>query len=83
MKEYQKVNVYKSLKEIDRGRRVVRREAEKLDDLIYYVFHEEDDLRLRLYVLKRLQTLVLEQCYEKTGYVGTGKTFDLLNRKYY
>lgn len=50
-----------------------------LDDLIYYVSHEEEDPRLRLYVRKRLQVLVLEQYHEKMRHVGIVKTFDLLN----
>lgn len=50
-----------------------------LDDLIYYVSHEEEDPWLRFYVRKRLQVLVLEQYHEKMRHVGIVKTFDLLN----
>lgn len=56
----------------------------QIDGLIYYLSGgDAEGPRLRFYVLRELESLVLQQHQDAPGHMGVDKTYDVIRQKYY
>lgn len=56
----------------------------EIDGLVYYLSDGDAECpRLRLYVPRELESLVVQQYHDALGHMGVDKTYDVIRQKYY
>lgn len=54
-----------------------------IDNLVYYLSNADNEPTLRIYVPKRLKSLVIKQYHDLLGHMSTDKCYDTMRLKYY
>ncbi|CAG2227373.1 unnamed protein product [Mytilus edulis] len=54
-----------------------------IDNLVYYLSNADNEPTLRIYVPKRLKSLVIKQDHDLLGHMSTDKRYDTMRLKYY
>ncbi|CAG2216830.1 unnamed protein product [Mytilus edulis] len=54
-----------------------------INDILYYISHPDDDLKLRLYVPLQLRNEVIKSYHDKLSHLGIDKCHDSIRQKYF
>ena len=54
-----------------------------IDDVLYFLSHQDDETRARLVTPAHLELHVVQQNHDGNGHMGIDKTYDILQQKYF